>query len=285
MEKVKISIWGFGAMGQGVVECLLPKKGIEITGICDINPNIVGKGMYEVLGQKFDQPDVIITDDIQKALSVPSDICILGTDSFTKNSWPKIETILNAGVNIITTAEEMAYPTAGEPELSKKIDALAKEKGVSVLGTGINPGLVMDLLALVLSGAMTNVDSVLCRRVNSLSPFGPTVMEEQGVGMPLDEFNKKMEAGTMAGHVGFAESVNMIADGMGIELDGFEQQMKPIVTDIDRKSPHGFAPAGHVTGVDMTAKAQKTAKLLLICTTLNKSSLKLQALPPATTSC
>ena len=264
MDNVKIAVWGFGAMGQGIVETLLNKKGVEITGICDINPNIVGKGMLEVLGRTADQPDVKILPDIKEAVKPGScDLCILATDSFTAKAFPKMETLIELGVNIITTAEEMAYPKANEPELTKKLDGLAKAKGVTVLGTGINPGLVMDLLALLLSAAMTDVKKVTCKRVNSLSPFGPTVMEEQAVGVSVKEFDKGVAEGTLAGHVGFAESVGMIAEGLGLEIDKFEQQMKPIITSIDRKSKYGFAAAGNVAGVNMTAQGTKNGEVII----------------------
>ena len=264
MTNVKVAVWGFGAMGQGIVESLMTKKGVEITGICDINPALVGKGMFEALGKVSDQEDVIITPSIDEAVDVSNcDVCILATDSFTAKAFPKMEILLNKGVNVITTAEEMAYPKANEPELTAKLDEIAKANGVSVLGTGINPGLVMDLLALCLSGAMTNVTKVTCKRVNSLSPFGETVMEEQGVGITVEEFDKGVAEGTLAGHVGFAESIGMIADGLGLEVDGFQQQMKPIVTTIDRKSPYGFAAAGHLAGVNMTGQGLKGGEVII----------------------
>jgi len=113
----------------------------------------------------------------------------------------------------------------------------------------------MDLLAISLTGAMIEVDSIEVRRVNSLSPFGPTVMDEQGVGITLDEFNELNDKGQLAGHVGFKESIYMIADALGVEIKGFEQQMKPIVTGVDRKSKYGFAKKGTLAGIDMTAQA------------------------------
>lgn len=261
---VKIAIWGFGAMGQGIARALLPKKGVEISGICDINPDITGKGFLSVLGVKSDQEDVTIKSSIEEAVLPKScDLCILATDSFTAKSFPKMETLLKLGVNVITTAEEMAYPKANEPELTEKLDKLAKENGVSILGTGINPGLVMDLLAILLSGAMTELDTVMCKRINSLSPFGPTVMEEQGVGITPEEFEEGVAKGSLAGHVGFAESIAMISDGIGLEVDEFSQQMKPIITNIDRKSPYGFAAAGHLAGVNMTGQGKRGGRVII----------------------
>ncbi|MPN33618.1 2,4-diaminopentanoate dehydrogenase [bioreactor metagenome] len=112
----------------------------------------------------------------------------------------------------------------------------------------------MDLLVVCLTGCMTDVDHIEAKRVNSLSPFGPAVMEEQGVGMKVEDFNRGVADGSLAGHVGFSESINMIADAIGWKVDKFEQQMSPIVTSVDRKSPFGFAAAGDVAGVNMTGQ-------------------------------
>jgi len=159
------------------------------------------------------------------------------------------------GVNVLTIAEEMAWPWAQEPEVSNKMDKLAKEHGVSILGTGINPGMMMDLLAVFLSGCMTSVDHVECERVNSLSPFGKAVMVEQGIGITPESFENGVRDGSLAGHVGFAESAGMIASALNFEISQFNQQMKPIITDVDRKSAHGYAAKGQVAGVNMTAQA------------------------------
>lgn len=254
-ENVKVSIWGFGAMGSGMAKMLLNKKGVEIVGVCDRNPNRAGKSMYEVLGvERGDRKEVIINSNIDEVLAEKCDVCLCATDSFTKNAFPRIKTVLEKKINVISTAEEMAYPQAQNPELAAELDKIAKENGVTVLGTGINPGLMMDLLVVCLTGCMVDVEHIEAKRVNSLSPFGKAVMEEQGVGITVEEFEKGVKEGTLAGHVGFAESINMIADAIGWNVEKFEQQMKPIVTSVDRKSPHGFAKAGDVAGVNMTGQ-------------------------------
>ena len=256
MQNIKIVLWGFGAMGRGMAEMLLEKKGVEITGVCDLYPKFVGTSIFDHLEVKENNhKDVVITDDIDSLLDKDNcDLVLLATDSFTKKAYPKMEMILKKGINVISTAEEMAYPHAQEPELAEKLDKIAKENGVTVLGTGINPGFIMDLLVVALTGVMKSVDHIEAKRVNSLSPFGPAVMEEQGVGITLDTFNKGVKEGTLAGHVGFAESVGMIANALGVKLDGFQQQMKPIVTTVDRKSKYGEALKGNVAGVNMTGQ-------------------------------
>ncbi len=254
MKMVKAAIWGFGAMGSGVAKVLLRKKGVEITGVCDIHPDRVNKSIFELLGmERKEHYDVVVNPSIEQAI-LGADICVIATDSFTKKAFPKIKFAAEQGVNVICTAEEMSYPKAQSSELAEQMDKIAKDNGVTILGTGINPGLMMDLLAICLSGCMTDVEEVMCKRVNSLSPFGPAVMEEQGVGLSVKAFEEGVQDGTLAGHVGFAESVGMIGEALGWKIDRFEQQMKPIITTVDRKSAYGFARAGDVAGVNMTGQ-------------------------------
>lgn len=258
MEKqnVKVVIWGLGAMGSGMAKMLLNKKGVEIVGVCDRGENHVGRDLYDVLGvARGDRKSVIIKDNVEDVITEKcADVCLCATDSFTQKAFPRLKYVLEKKINIVSTAEQMSYPQAQNPDLAAELDKIAKENGVSVLGTGINPGLIMDLLVVIMTGCMIDVEHIEAKRVNSLSPFGPAVMEEQGVGITVDEFDRGVKDGTLAGHVGFHESVGMIAEAIGWKVEKFEQQMKPIVTDVDRKSPYGFAKAGDVAGVNMTGQ-------------------------------
>ncbi len=255
-DKVKVAIWGFGAMGSGMAKMILKKTGFEIVGVCDKNPHYVGKSIFEILDvDKNNHPDVYVNDDIDEVVKEKScDIVLLATDSFTKKAFPKIKKILEKRINVISTAEEMAYPQAQNPDLAKEMDRIAKVNGVTVLGTGINPGMMMDLLVVCLTGVMEDVEDITVSRVNSLSPFGKAVMEEQGVGLSVLEFENKLKNNELAGHVGFSESVHMIADALGWKISKFTQQMEPIITEVDRKSAYGFAKAHDVCGVNMTGQ-------------------------------
>ena len=256
MKEVKVIIWGLGAMGGGMADMLLKKKGVEIVGVAGRGKKI-GTSMYDYIKtERGDRPDVIIqaAEDVIKPGA--ADIVLLCTDSFTKNAFPKLKFIMEQGINVITSAEEMAYPAAQNPDLAEELDKIAKANGVSCLGTGINPGHIMDLLVLVMTGCLEDVEEITSRRVNSLSPFGPAVMEEQGIGISVEEFKERKANHTMSGHVGFAESVGMMAEGMGLTVEEFAQDMNPITTDVDRKSPYGFAAAGSCAGVAMTAEAK-----------------------------
>ncbi|MDY5795350.1 MAG: 2,4-diaminopentanoate dehydrogenase [Fusobacterium gastrosuis] len=250
MEKVRVGLWGFGAMGRGMAKMLLDKKGLEIVSVCDLDPNKTGKSIFELLGiERGERRDVVIESDYTKAFTEKcADVVLLATDSFVKNAFNKIEYILKQKINVISTAEEMAYPQAQSPEMAKELDKIAKENGVSVLGTGINPGFVLDLLVLALTGTCERVDSIKAVRVNDLSPFGHAVMEEQGVGVTKEVFEKGVAEGTIAGHVGFPESIKMITDGIGWNLDKIDQTREPIMSNVYRKSEYAEVQAGNVAG-------------------------------------
>ena len=271
MDKIKVIIWGFGAMGSGMAEMLLKKKGVVITGICDSHPDRKGKEMMDVLttignlsnSDSISYPNVIIKEKIEDIVSPGcADVVLLATDSFTKKAYEKIVYLLENKLNIISTAEEMAYPSASEPELTAQMDTIAKENGVSVLGTGINPGLIMDLLVVLMTGASIDVDYIKAERVNSLSPFGPAVMEEQGVGLTKEAFISGVADGSLAGHVGFNESVGMITDAIGWKLSSKVQQtQEPIITSIPRKTKYIEVEAGNVAGCSMNGYGYIDGKL------------------------
>ncbi|MFA6627381.1 MAG: 2,4-diaminopentanoate dehydrogenase [Bacilli bacterium] len=247
-EKIKVIIWGFGAMGSGMGRMIASKQGFQILGAVDKNPSLVGHKIQEVIPNieenAFIWSELTDIPDWEQA-----EICLLATDSFTEKAFPKIEWLVTHHINVISTAEEMAYPQAASPELAKQMDELAKKHHVRILGTGVNPGVMMDLLVLFLSGVMVHVDDVHVDRINSLSPFGKTVMEEQGVGLTVEAYNSKKQQ--LYGHVGFQQSIQMMADGLGLDQVVFHQEMNPIITKVDRISPYGCAKANHVCGIDM----------------------------------
>lgn len=251
-DKVKVIVWGLGAMGKGIAEMLLKKEGVEIAGAV-VRGDKIGKSIYDFLDiERGDREDLLTASYDDAIYQGSADLVIIATDSFTRDSFDKIKYCLERKMNVISTAEEMAYPKAQEGELADKIDKLARENGVTVLGTGINPGLIMDLLVLTLTGACIDVDSIKAERINNLSPFGPSVMNGQGVGISVQEFNRRVEENVLDGHVGFPESINMISDALGWKLsDEVKLERSPIVSSVYRKAPNAEVQPGDVAGCNM----------------------------------
>ena len=252
MKNVRVMIWGFGAMGSGIARALLSKRGIEIAGVYDLRPELVGQDLHEKLGLERPEgvPAVKISGDafagIQRGAA---DLVILATDSFTAGAYPKIKHCVEQGMNVISTAEEMSWPWVNEGKLSLEIDRLARQNGVTVFGTGVNPGFVLDYLILALSGCLIDLHRIEAARVNDLSPFGHAVMEEQGVGLEQEHFHAKMEADELAGHVGFPESISIILAGLGLPMHQIVQRKDPIVSETERKTPYAHVTPGQVAGI------------------------------------
>ena len=162
MQEIRVGLWGFGAMGSGIAKMIASKKGIVITGVCDKWDKIVGKDMYELLDlERGNRPEVKITADENEVFYPGScDLAVLATDSFVKAQMDKLVHCIECGINVISTAEEMAWPQAQFPAEAKELDVLAKKHGVTVLGTGINPGFVLDYLILALTGTCEQVLSM-----------------------------------------------------------------------------------------------------------------------------
>lgn len=134
-RNVRVAIWGFGAMGSGMAKMLLKKKGVDIVGVCDRGEERVGKSIYEVLGvERGNRPEIIINPNIDEVLTEGCcDVCLCATDSFTKKAFPRLKSVLEKKINVISTAEEMAYPYAQNPELASELDKIALGTGKSII--------------------------------------------------------------------------------------------------------------------------------------------------------
>lgn len=260
MENIKVIMWGIGSMGSGMARDIVEnKKGIEIVGVIGQNPSKIGKDLGDVLGINR-KLNVAVSDKPEEVLKIPADIVIHSTSSFVKEVFPQIKMIVEHKKNVVTIAEQMSAAHVSEPALAAELDKLAKANGVTILGTGVNPGFVLDTLIVTLTGGCQVVNKIWAARINDLSPFGPTVMKTQGVGATVDEFKKGVADGSIVGHIGFQESIDMIAKSLGWKLDKIEETREPIITDVARETPHVKVKAGDVAGCRHIARGFMNGK-------------------------
>ncbi len=244
---IRVCQWGLGSMGAGMARLMLQKPGLEVVAAIG-RPRHAGKDLGEVLGLER-KLGVIVTDNPDDVLDRAKVDCVgLATTSWTADQMPDLRKILGAGINCVTIAEELADPAAQNPALAAEIDALAQANGVTVLGTGVNPGFVLDLLIVTLTAGCHTVDRIEASRVNDLSPYGHTVMRTQGVGTTPEAFRAGVADGTIVGHVGFPESIHMISDALGLGVDRIEQSREPIISTVHRETPHVVVEPGMVAG-------------------------------------
>lgn len=263
MDAIRVVHWGLGAMGRGIARLVNEKAGLSSVGAFDRDPGKLGRDLADVLNLTG-KLDVVVTEPPRNGGGFPSaDIVVIATSSFTKEVFNQIKVSAEAGLNVITIAEEMAFPAAGEEKLAAQIDELAKTRGVSVLGTGINPGFVLDTLVIALTGPCLRVNKITASRINDLSPFGPTVMATQGVGTTPEEFEAGLASGKIVGHVGFQQSIAMIARALGWDIDEVRETREPILSKVRRQTAYAVVEPGQVAGCRHTARGLSKGRVLI----------------------
>jgi len=255
-EKLKVVVLGTGHMGAGIIKLILSKEGFELAGVYGRRKEREGMDVGEAL--KLDKKiGVKLSADYQAVLAKTSpDIVVQATSSTMEQAEAEITACLNAGANVVSIAEEASFPWYGSPDIAQRIDVLAKEKGKTVLGTGINPGFVLDFLLIALTGVCYNVTKVKGTRINDLSPYGYNVMKTQGVNLTKDDFEKGVADGSVVGHFGFPESMSMIAKALGWEIGRIEQKRVPIISNVERDGGEaGTIKPGYTAGCNHTGIA------------------------------
>lgn len=246
-ERIRIIQYGLGAMGTGMARLLSGRQGIAIVGAIDIAPGKVRRSLAECTGAS-QQAGVVISGNARQVFStIKADIVLHATTAFAREAYQQIAPAVDAGMNVITICQELVYPRAETVPLARDLDALAKAHGVSVLGIGVNPGFIMDVIPITLTGICWNVTRVHVRRVVDFSPYGPDEMRHIGAGRLPDGSISGVSDGTI-GHIGLLESATMIAYAIGWSLDDLSQSKIPIVSSIRRQTPFVIIKPGTVCG-------------------------------------
>ena len=165
MEKIKVVSYGVGAVGALIAKFLLEKEGVEIVGAVDTAKDKIGKDLGEILHVQK-KVGIEISENIDSVLQkTKADIVVHTTSSYLKDTYPQIASMIKHGVNVISTCEELSYPYDSEPKLAKELDALAKKCDATVIGTGINPGFLMDTLVITLTSVCEEIEKIEATRI------------------------------------------------------------------------------------------------------------------------
>jgi 4-hydroxy-tetrahydrodipicolinate reductase len=265
MEKVKVLAYGVGVVGGYIAKYLLEKEGVQIVGAVDVAKDKVGKDLSEVMGLKK-KVGVTVSSNIDSALStVKADIAVHTTSSYLKDTFAQIASIIQHGVNVISSCEELAYPYVSEPKLAKKLDALAKKHDVTVLGTGINPGFLMDALVITLTAPCQKIEKIEAVRVMNAATRRLPFQKKIGAGLSVQEFTQKIEEKQITGHVGLEQSIAMIADALAWELNKLVvQPAEAVIAKKPVESKDIRVSAGKVAGLRQKAKGIAKDKEVIV---------------------
>ena len=239
---------GLGPIGAGIVRQAAVRKGLRIVGAVDIDPAKAGKDLGEVAGVGRTLK-VQVSEDARKAIKASKpDVVVLCTQSSLKNVMPQMEAILKLKVPIVSTTEELAYPTKGNMKYARAIHEMAKKDRVAVLGTGVNPGFTMDALPITLTGVCERVESIRVDRIQDARVRRLPFQQKIGAGLTREQFQKKVDDGSVR-HVGLAESISMIADAMGWKLDKITDEIQPKIATETVASEFLAVDPGYVCGI------------------------------------
>ena len=253
-----VVVIGYGAMGKGIAERLVEKQGISLKAIIEKRQVKTEEGFINVKSNQIPLHQTIEEFDFSEI-----DLAIVAISSYLKVLYPTLERLVKNQVNIITIGEEMSYPSIVDKKLVNQLDQMAKENNVSVLGTGINPGFIFDTLIVVLTSTCFSIDQIKAIRANDLSAFGVSVLDSQGVGYSVEEYEEKEKTGEVVGHIGFPQSVHMIAEALGWEIDEVVEEKKPIISTETIELKDRTIKPGMVKGCDHRVIAKSNGKVVI----------------------
>ena len=253
-EATRIVHVGLGPIGAALARVASERPGLKIVGAVDVDAEKIGHDAGEVAGL-LRPIGVTVASDLSAVLAeTRPGVVVHATSSSLARVASQLETAIRAGAGVVSTCEELAFPFRGHAELAEHLDGLAKEYGVAILGTGVNPGFAMDTLPLALTAVCQAVEHVTVRRVQEAGNRRLPLQLKIGAGMTVDEFRQQAEAGTVR-HVGLTESALMIADTLGWTLERTDETIEPVVATQTVRSQHLEVPAGRVTGVHQVLTA------------------------------
>lgn len=253
---------GLGPIGAAIVRQVSARKGLKIVGAVDIDPAKIGRDLGEVagVGRKI---GVKVAEDLRKAIKATKpDVAVLCTHSSLRQVVPQFEEVLKLKVPIVSTTEELAFPASGNNRWARAIHKAALKGKAAVLGTGVNPGFTMDALPLALTAVCERVESIEVDRVQDARIRRLPFQQKIGAGLTREQFQAKVEDRSVR-HVGLAESISMIAMGMGWKLDRITDEIKPKMADVAVSSEFLTVEAGRVCGIVQDGVGYRNGKPLI----------------------
>ncbi len=229
VDRLRVLQLGLGPIGLQLTQLIHRRADLQVVAAVDVNEGLHGRSLAELAG--LPELDVKIDSDLEKVLSTQAiDVAVVTTSSSAAAVAEHIAPLLRAGVSVVTTCEELSYPWKTQFALATELDDCAKQYSCAVLGTGVNPGFLMDYLPVVMTGLAQEVSSIEVRRVQDASVRRGPFQRKIGAGLSLGEFNNQVNSGSLR-HVGLPESVYFIAAKLRWDLDEVSESIEPVIVE------------------------------------------------------
>lgn len=245
LRPITVAQYGIGPIGAEITRLLLTKPWVKLVAAVDIDPEKIGKDVGDVIGLGR-QVGVLVT----RELGVKADVVCHSTGSRLREVSAQLQSLLERGCHVVSTCEELSFPL--DAEVREQLQKVARTANVSLLGTGVNPGFVMDKLPLTITAVCQEVKSVEIIRIQNASTRREPLQRKVGAGMSTDEFKRAVAAGKIK-HMGLKESLIMVGSGLGVEFESVsEEKIEPIVADREITTQYLKVAPGQVAGVHQT---------------------------------
>ncbi len=258
-KKIRAIQYGIGPIGASILKLMREKEAIEIIGAIDNDPAKIGKDLGEVVGATDAPWGVKVSGDARGVLEQSADVVMHTTSSSLPKVVDQLLACMDVGSCVVSTCEELSYPFRTHPELATQLDKSAKDNGVALVGTGVNPGFVMDKLLITLAAVSQRIEHAKALRIVDASKRRLPLQKKIGAGLSVEEFRSRVKEGTIK-HVGLPESVAMVADSLGLRVDEITETIDPKVASERVQTEFLTVEAGQAAGVHQIARGLSDGK-------------------------
>ena len=265
ISKIKLAQFGLGPIGLETLKLAATKPWAKVVGGIDIDPAKVGKDLGELTRVKTLR-GLRVYPTLEKLIAAEKpDIIFHTAVSRFKAAFEQIEPMARSGISVVSSCEELLFPQLREPGLAAQLDRTCRKHGARVIGTGVNPGFVMDVLPLCMTGVSREVRAVHVQRVVNASTRREPLQRKIGSGLPPREFRKLFQQGK-AGHAGLKESLALVAHALGWKIHGIVETGDAVVANRNIRTRFLEVKKGQTCGLHQRAEAKVNGK---VCLTLD----------------
>ena len=256
MSPIRVVQYGLGPIGIEAAKLTLQKKSLQLVGGIDIDPNKVGRDLGEVLNLNRKLGSLVSANAEEVFTQTRPDVVLHSTASFLNRVEEQLRMCCRAKASVVSSCEELFYPYHRDADFSRRVDELAREHGVTVMATGVNPGFSMDALPLAMTSVCTRVEKVFATRIVDASKRRLPLQKKIGAGLQPEDFRTLVAQGKL-GHIGLVESLQAVADRLGFALDKIEETIDPKIAVMAVRTPYVEVKIGQVAGILHVAKGMR----------------------------
>jgi 4-hydroxy-tetrahydrodipicolinate reductase len=236
-------------MGKKLCLTLLEKDGVEIVAACDNDPAIAGKDLGEVIGLP-EKLGITVAQSVERVFEqVEADVGLYCTVTGLDELYPMVLPALEAGCDVISTSEVLSFPFRKDAAFAGKLDAAAREHGVSILGSGVYPGFLPDAIPIIATAGCRDIEHIDIKAFGDVYPYGPTVWKGMGLGLTAEEYGQQFGNEV---DIEFTEPLEHVIAAIGLQLDEIREDNQCLIATHDIKVGDLEVRKGTVRGFSQT---------------------------------